>query len=184
MTDISPEAMEREYLEAIEIMGADLKEVMLDEGGSDPLARIFILGQGDYPTGHDIIKSTANEVRKLRARVAELEAAGEWQSIETAPRDGTQVLAVCVNNCSGPCAYTDTDPSGRLCLYHAHAEGLSHTDDGFALIQWGGGWSDTWEDGGGCMPDFWFVCGTEFEQVANPTHWMPLPSPPKETPHD
>jgi hypothetical protein len=31
---------------------------------------------------------------------------------------------------------------------------------------------------GGRMPDWWFRLGSEFEEAANPTHWMPLPALP------
>lgn len=34
------------------------------------------------------------------------------------------------------------------------------------------------ERGGGHMPDWWFVVGSDFECAANHTHWMPLPAPP------
>tara|TARA_R110000751_G_scaffold65483_3_gene133978 strand:- start:174 stop:374 length:201 start_codon:yes stop_codon:yes gene_type:complete len=64
-------------------------------------------------------------------------------------------------------------------LYHAHAEGLAGSDDGPQLVKWGGGWADGSEDGGGEMPDFWFTHDSEFERVANPTHWMPLPAAPE-----
>lgn len=104
----------------------------------------------------------------------------QWQPIETAPKDGTVILAICTNSCSGPCGYSGAEHETKLCLYHAHAEGLSATDDGYALVQWGGGWSDCCEDGGGYMPDFWFVHDSEFEKVANPTHWMPLPPLPSD----
>jgi hypothetical protein len=51
------------------------------------------------------------------------------------------------------------------------------------ILVWGGAWADSWEDGGGSLPDWWFRAESEFEEAANPTHWMPLPAPPphKET---
>ena len=67
------------------------------------------------------------------------------------------------------------ETTGSLTLYGAHAEGLSHAPTGFHIIEWGGGWSDSCEDGGGEMPDWWFVSGSEFEQAANPVEWWPLP---------
>ena len=59
----------------------------------------------------------------------------KWQTIETAPKDGKDIL-----------------------LYDASF------DKGILL----GGWLDRW----------WWVEGGQI--TANPTHWMPLPNPPKE----
>lgn len=110
----------------------------------------------------------------------------EWQPIETAPKDGTVILAWCADGCSEPeCPYRKDGGScpdahkKSLCLFHAHAEGLSQTTEGPQVVVWGGSWEDGWEDGGGSLPDWWFRAGSEFEEAANPTHWMPLPAPPE-----
>lgn len=110
-----------------------------------------------------------------------------WQPIETAPKD-RPILAYCRSGCSEPrCAFSDVEYEGlkdgkgsySLCLFHGHAEGMSTCGDGLQIIEWGGSWDDsTWEYPGGNMPDWWFRAGSEFEESANPTHWMPLPDAP------
>ena len=64
----------------------------------------------------------------------------------------------------------------RLTTYGAHAEGVGHVEDGFHLVGWGGMYHD--EDFGGSpytISDWWFVVGTDFDIVANPTHFWVLP---------
>jgi hypothetical protein len=109
----------------------------------------------------------------------------EWQPIETAPKDGTEILVWNKkegNNETCPlCENWNgiTPPRGSICLYHAHGEGLEYGKDGLAIAVWGGAWEDSWEDGGGWLPDWWFRADSEFECSLNPTHWMPLPDPPE-----
>ena len=80
----------------------------------------------------------------------------EWQPIETAPKDGSKVLLAKFGWYSVPALTpfpAETDPKE------------------FGLW-WGavGFWSDRWKNwNDGIEP-----CG-----LAGPTHWMPLPDPPK-----
>ena len=104
--------------------------------------------------------------------------AGLWQPIETAPKD-QPILAWCDHEADPFVVDRDT---GRLTLYAAHGEGFSYAPTGYHILEWGGAFDDTsWEDfhQAAHLPDWWFVAGSEFEVVANPTHWMPLPEPPK-----
>ena len=58
---------------------------------------------------------------------------GEWQPMETAPKDGTAILAVC-NHEADP--YME-DGGARLTVYGAHAEGSTHVHDGIHVLEWG-----------------------------------------------
>ncbi len=103
-----------------------------------------------------------------------------WRPIETAPKD-RPILAWC-NHEADPLVAGET-PDGRttLTLYAAHGEGLSYAPTGWHILEWGGAFDDSsWEHPNqSSLPDWWFVAGSEFEVAANPTHWMPLPEPPK-----
>lgn len=136
-------------------------------------------------------KPTPVLLDEIVAKTIEAYEAFRWQPIETAPKDGSLIL---VWNASGgddeTCPLCDNwngidPPRGRLCLYHAHAEGLYKGEDGLNIAQWGGGFADSWEDGGSEMPDWWFRAGSDFECALNPTHWMPIEAPQTaETRHD
>lgn len=103
----------------------------------------------------------------------------KWQPIETAPKD-TPILAWCDHEADPYEMEPTSDGRSQVTLYAAHAEGLSHAETGFHIVEWGGGFDDsTYEyPNGACLPDWWFVAGSEFEVAANPTHWMPLPEQP------
>lgn len=90
-------------------------------------------------------------------------AMSEWQPIETAPRDGTE--------------------------FQARIPGYGDNN----LIAWRGGLLDQegQDCGGWCYmgtgnpPDCWtdgicWMLNDEMEQSVEPTHWMPLPEPPKD----
>ena len=93
-----------------------------------------------------------------------------WNPMGTAPKD-IPILALCSDQCCEPKCGT----GGNLCIFHAHAEGLSKVDPGPHVIVWGGGWADGYEDGGGSLPDWWFRHGSYFEEAANPIGWSLIP---------
>lgn len=100
-----------------------------------------------------------------------------WQPIETAPKDGKPILGWC-NHLADP--YFADDSKRTLTVYASHCEGWSHVDDGANIIQWGGEDSDydEYRNISIHISAFWYRYGSCFEEVANPTHWMPLPEPP------
>lgn len=90
---------------------------------------------------------------------------GEWQPIETAPKDGTEIVAW-------------RDDSGWFAAFFGSCENLCLSDgeieaainevgeDSFFLETW---WAFT-QDG-----------VQRLEGSERPTHWMPLPTPPENT---
>lgn len=98
----------------------------------------------------------------------------EWQKIETAPKDAPII---------GWCSH-DADPyheGDKLTAYAAGCEGLGHVPDGAHVLEWTpDDWEPTDEYGSGfTIPGWWTRFGSEGEEYANPTHWMPLPKPPE-----
>ena len=110
----------------------------------------------------DAVQRARAEVLKALDEVERLRQLTTSQPIETAPKDGTPIVAWCVH---------EADPyyvgTNRLTTYGAHAEGLRRVEDGYHVVVFGGAY-----DG---IPEWWFQYGSEFEVVANPTHWLPLP---------
>ena len=94
----------------------------------------------------------------------------EWQHISTAPKD-RPILGLCKH---------DADKywyEGKLTTYAAHCEERSNVSDGIHVLEWGGEYSESnLEEGYSfTIPNWWFRAGSHFEEVANPTHWLPIP---------
>jgi len=97
---------------------------------------------------HKSIEDAAARYRETVCLAALEEAARvAWQPIETAPKDGREIL-MAYGNGTG-----DVSPP--------------------MVVAW-------------CKKiRGWFIVGVEIEVLTKPTHWMPLPAPPTETPtHD
>ena len=75
---------------------------------------------------------------------------GEWQPIETAPKDGTKILAHCQ----------------PLDIETGKPMSFSYTN----VVWWR---RDKFKD------SFWHWRHALNDSAAEPTHWMPLPEPPK-----
>ena len=110
--------------------------------------------------------------------------AADGRPMSEAPKD-KPILAYIIGDCVDPeCAMSLLRPSGapreHLCLFHAHVEGATAAPTGFAIIEWGGAWDDpTYEFDEGHLPDWWFCVGSDFETVASPIAWWPLPKAPE-----
>lgn len=83
----------------------------------------------------------------------------EWQPIETAPKDGTEII-------------------GCFCCDYGYQE--KPTVYGPWTIAWDGKkWRSSWD--GSEVIDSQCDFGTDYKSPdCEPTHWMPLPSPPRE----
>lgn len=81
----------------------------------------------------------------------------EWQTMDSAPKDGTRILGWSVE-----------EPDTFL----LPTSGLSHVDDGPHVIVWGSRFKS------GHKAAWWFRFGSEFTEIATPTHWLPIPADP------
>lgn len=80
----------------------------------------------------------------------------EWQSIETAPRDETEIIVI---------HYTD------------HGDGIGATIDGpFTASFCNKGWRSSWDNEQ--VVEYMDYGGVDYKSIMDPTHWMPLPQPP------
>jgi len=88
----------------------------------------------------------------------------EWKPIETAPKDGTEVLAYSEPGCTGVMLVRWIALVDFLTDYEIEDLSLNGMDD--ATLE-----TEDW-----FMADF--LQGTRLSPDCYPTHWMPLPSPP------
>lgn len=86
--------------------------------------------------------------------VARLSVVPAWQPIETAPKDGTEILVI--------------EPHGQAVAHWDESEG-GEWDHGLQRLVGGGQWVDGTVGDWGCQEYRWL----------QPTHWMPLPAAPE-----
>ena len=108
---------------------------------------------------------------------AEDKLMAEWQPISTAPKDGTRILAY--GN-----AYNELADDGFQWIVHDTKNRKWQPFIG--IIKWFEIWYDDEIDlGDGTYkkePKLSHADWKPHFHAFNPTHWMPLPSPPKDTP--
>lgn len=103
----------------------------------------------------------------------------EWQPIEAAPKDGN--ILVWFNHNADP--YRDPHEPHKLTPYALWAESGYFTKGvGICIAKWHPQHFEAEDEYGTgyWMPAAWFAFENEdYERVCNPTHWMPLPTPPE-----
>jgi len=103
----------------------------------------------------------------------------EWQPIETAPKDGTTIIAW-YDHAADP--YRSPTEPNKLTVYAAWADGGDYmAGTGLCVARWyPAEYESADEYGPGYYsPAWWFVPSDDAYPIpVNPTHWMPLPNPP------
>lgn len=95
-----------------------------------------------------------------------------WLPMSELPEGKERIVGLCRHD-----AATLTEDGGKtLTPYGAHAEGMGHVPDGPHVLEWGGE-VDEYDDYGNyySSPNWWFRAGSDFEEVAYPIGWLPLP---------
>ena len=114
--------------------------------------RLTYLLSGTPTLTIEICRELLQALKAERERVKELEARIEWQPIETAPKDGTRLLTIVTKfpNCRPAIGWWNVIADKWMA---SDAEDF-HTEEDWQI---------------------------ELESTFyEPTHWMPLPEPPKE----
>jgi hypothetical protein len=136
------------------------------------VARAMLKAMAEIAPGpqvpYDDVTPTGESQREILAHIARaaITAASEWLPIESAPKDGTPI-DIWTGNAEFP--QRDTDISWR-----------KPTDSEF----WTNGSDDpSPEEGTFSAEPGWFDClGYKYDGDRLPTHWQPLPQPPKVKP--
>jgi hypothetical protein len=105
----------------------------------------------------------------------------KWRTMESAPKDGRPILAICDHEADD--YYLDDGKT--LTIYGAHCErGVGRVPDGPNFVRWGGEIIEYgFDDVPFTIPNWWFRVESDFEsnlkpdfeEVANPILWCPIP---------
>jgi len=103
-----------------------------------------------------VIDKQAAEIDALRKRVQELESAQQWRPIESAPKDGAEIIL----------SNGETVAQGHWFHTPPFIREIRDMDGHYIDQDESDGYDDWIDSSGGMQPD--------------PTHWIPLPQPPIE----
>lgn len=105
-----------------------------------------------------------------------------WRNIETAPKD--RDVLVWYDHDADP--YQDPGNPDRLTPYGTWVEnGEFQLGKGVCVAQYHPSYLVDEGEDSYTLPAAWFAREDGYyERVVNPTHWMPLPEPPREDSHD
>lgn len=129
---------------------------------------------------HDAERARRWYMRLAKAAIATMpvQAEPQWQGIESAPKDCN--ILVWFDHEADP--YQEPQEPHKLTPYAAWAEGGEYLGGkGHCIAKWHPQHFETEDEYGNgyWMPAAWFAYQNgDWEVVCNPTHWMPLPTPP------
>lgn len=146
-------------------MQSDNEKTADVERRSDPrLLRIMELfeemeTESSYEKREIITRKATKVLLELEAALAAMQKVSEWLPIESAPKDGTQILAAVKN---------DSGKWWRYIAFYAPYGTLPNGEDNYI------------DDDSEFAPEGWYHDTSDEERVNLflPTHWMPLPLPP------
>lgn len=142
---------------------------------ADPEVR---MGDADGVVEQRVNIEWVHYVGAAKAAIAAMQQAQQWQGIESAPKDRN--ILVWFDHDADP--YQDPQEPTKLTPYAAWAEGGEYlAGKGLCIAKWHPKHFEAEDEYGTgyWMPAAWFAHQNgDWEVVCNPTHWMPLPTPP------
>jgi len=67
------------------------------------LEAIWKLREKEHELATRMVNRRNEELKEAKSRIAELEAAAQWRPMDTAPRDGTEILVLCHSGARSQC---------------------------------------------------------------------------------